>query len=406
MRRVRWTAFPLALVLALLAVVRITRFEQILITHNHAVLGLLIAALLLAAMVRDARRSIFALHVLAGIAAGALWWQYSQYENYSELPPMLFDVAPWLVAAMFLLQAGTRFLYGRRMPRGLRVAGPRHKFDGAVFRIFSNIRRKNWEGDAVELTVTDSARVQFAIFGDIAGAESPLASRNPGYFAFKEIVRAIQSRKPDFAISTGDLAIRATHFAYRRLRMMLRRVTFPLLVTPGNHDIVEQGAIRPQFFHGLFGADHGDLTVGPVRLILIDNAWGSITDEQWQWIESTFSKSSTANHTIVFCHKPVFDPREDTFYGMEWRPHAERLHALFAKHKVSAVFSGHIHSLLNTEKDGVNYIISGGGGSKLKAEDDAHHYLWCAATPAEIRVTAYSVKASDPLIDLRLSARQ
>ena len=380
LRAVRWCVLPLVLAFVGLFVARITESDAILVSRNHAVIGLVIATLLIASAVKDGRRWMFALNAIAGLHIGALWWFYWQDNSYAENLELSFDIVPWLLIGGIIVRAFVAIVYGRRMPRQLRKEETRHRFDNLVFRKFANARRKMWEGETVDVTPTDVNHVRFAIFGDVTGSESPFASRQSGYFAFQKIVRAIAERMPDFAVSTGDLATQATHLAYRRLRVLLRKVPFPFIATPGNHDVVHHGVVHSQFFHGLFGSDHGDLTIGPVRLIPINNAWGSLTDEQWKWIEETFAKPSRADSTLVFCHKPIFDPREDTFYGMEWRPHAERLHTLFVKHNVTAVFSGHIHSLLHTEKDGVTYIISGGGGSKLKSKDDAHHYLWCEAT--------------------------
>lgn len=401
----RWFALPLALGLIALVAVRIARYEDIIITRNHAVFALVTGIVLLVAVMNDSRRWIFALHVLGGWLIGALWWHYWHIENYGEEPQPSFDVTPWILIAALLVRALIRLWYGKRMPRALAEEGPRHRFDEAVFRMFTNVRRKQWEGVPVSVQPTDESRIRFAIFGDVAGSEFPFASRKSGYYAFKQIIKAITARQPDFAVSTGDLATRATPLAYRRLRMLLRHVTFPLLATPGNHDIVNRGAVQSQFFHGLFGSDHGDITVGCVRLILINNAWGSLTDEQWRWVEETFAKSCVSKFTLVFCHKPVFDPREGTFYGMEWRPHAERLHALFVRNRVSAVFSGHIHSLLHDERDGVRYVISGGAGSKLKSANDEHHYLWCEADGERMRITAHAPGAAESLLDLTLEAK-
>jgi hypothetical protein len=405
LRAWRWSVLPLVVVLILFAALRIAKSEELIISRNYATVGLLIAGLLTAAVVRDARRWVFALCAVAGLFAGGLWWYYWQ-DSIVDRTQSSFDLAPWISIGGLLALAFVKIVYGRRMPRALRAAGVRHRFDAVVFRQYSDVRRKAWEGDAVELAPKDPAHVQFIVFGDVAGAESPLGGRNSGYFAFLKLSQCIDSRAPEFAVSTGDLAVQATHLAYRRVRKMLRKISVPLIATPGNHDIVHQREVRSQFFHALFGSDHGDISFGPVRMILINNAWGSLTDEQFGWVERTFATPTSCAHTIVFCHKPIFDPREDTFYGMEWRPHAERLHELFAKHSVAAVFSGHIHSLLHTEKDGVNYIISGGGGSKLKTEDDEHHYLWCDVTREKLRVTAYGLKPGDPLFELAIEARR
>ncbi len=399
----RWFVLPLALAFVVLVAARITKFDALVIGRNHAIFGLLVAGLLCGGAIKDARRWVFALHVVAAWIIGALWWNYWQEGGYAAQEATELNIAPWITVAMFLVIATNRLWYGRKMPRALRAEGPRHRFDEILFRDFSNIRRKEWEGAPVVIAPRDAQNVRFAIFGDVAGSEFPFASKQSGYYAYKNIIKSIAARQPDFAVSTGDLALRAAHLAYRRLRKLLRYVPFPLIATPGNHDIVDRSVVHSQFFHALFGSDHGDVTVGSVRIVLINNAWGSFEDEQLKWIDQTFAKPSTAKSTLVFCHKPVFDPRENTYYGMEHRPHAEYLHSLFVKHKVCAVFSGHIHSLLHTERDGVHYIISGGGGSKLKTAQDTHHYLWCEASANGIHVTAHGLDSAEPLFDLNLS---
>lgn len=404
LRALRWMALPAILALCGMAVARFLHSEQLLLTQNHAVLALLLAVLVAVAIVRDARRVIFALQVASGLLIGVIWWRYVLDGGYESLPEEI-SIVPWILVIVLFLRAIERWIYGRRMPRAQRAAVSNHSFESARFRKFENVRRATWEGAPVHVSLDDPAHVRFAIFGDVAGSEFPLSSRDSGYYAFREIVDELNRRKPDFIVSTGDLAARATHRAYRRLRMLLRRVSSPLIVTPGNHDYVNQGVVHAQFFRALFGSDHGDLIIGPLRLILINNSWGSFADEQLTWINETLAKPTTASYTLVFCHKPVIDPRPDTYYGMEHRPHAEFLMKLFAEHNVTAVFSGHIHSLLVTEQDGVNYIISGGGGSKLKSEQDTHHYLWCETTEDSLNVTAHVPGQSEPLLQLRLPRR-
>jgi hypothetical protein len=48
------------------------------------------------------------------------------------------------------------------------------------------------------------------------------------------------------------------------------------------------------------------------------------------------------------------------------------------KYKVTAVFSGHEHMYIRKNVDGVNYIITGGGGAPLYAKDEDggfHHFV-------------------------------
>ncbi|MBK6765444.1 MAG: metallophosphoesterase [bacterium] len=385
-----------------LTAARFLKPEQLVLSQNHAVIALLAAVLLTVAFVTDARRLTFGLLVGSGLVAGALWWQYPLGGGYDSLPQEV-SLIPWLVAAAMLVRGLILFFYGRHMPRKLRQPVADHSFEPAQFRLFQGRRRAAWPGTGVAVEPRDLAHIRFAIFGDVAGSEFPFSSRESGYSAFGYIVKELNALKPDFAVSTGDLAARATPLAYRRLRVMLRRLSVPLMVTPGNHDYVQHRVVHAQYFRALFGSDHGDVTMGPIRLILLNNSWGSLAESQFEWVTATLARSTAASHTVVFCHKPIFDPREGTYYGMENRTHAQLLHGLFAKHGVRAVFSGHIHSLLTTEHDGVTYVISGGGGSKLKTSDDMHHYLWCEVTSESLDIKAVTPGISAPLLKLSLS---
>jgi hypothetical protein len=243
----------------------------------------------------------------------------------------------------------------------------------------------------------------FVIFGDVTGAESPLGSRRGGYFMFRAFVRALEHHPPAFAVSLGDLASQATLTAYRRLRKMLGKIPVPLAVTPGNHDLFAENDYDAAHFHALFGPDNSAFRLGPVQFVLLNNAWGSVGKTQWEWLQRTLTP---APFTLVFCHKPPFDARESAFYAMEDRKDAQRLHELFKARGVTAVFSGHIHSLLMEERDGVTYIVSGGGGSKLVSKSDQHHYLSLQVSPERIQIRVLPLSGSAaPLLELQLHPR-
>jgi len=187
---------------------------------------------------------------------------------------------------------------------------------------------------------------------------------------------------------------------------LLRHAPSLLIAIPGNHDVFRGTDYDPRYFHALFGADNRAFRLGPAQFVLLNNAWGHVDEEQFAWLEQALHDSD-APFVLVFCHKPVFDSREHAFYAMERREHADRLHELFRAHEVSAVFSGHIHSLLSETRDGVTYIISGGAGSKLTNQDDTHHYLSVRVSHDALIVRALPLDRAEsaPLLELRFSAR-
>jgi predicted phosphodiesterase len=315
---------------------------------------------------------------------------------------------PFLPVLVVVVIAISRRLYGRRMPRAAREPGETFQFAGANFRKFDHVRRKEWIGAPVDISITN-AEYSFAIFGDVTGAEFPFTSRRGGYFVYRDLVKIIQKQKVNFAISVGDLATQAGAAAYRRLRQILRHLYVPLTVSPGNHDLFAEDEYQPQYFHSLFGADNSAFTIGHVRFVLLNNAWGSIDESQFKWLEDVLS-AQPALFTFIFCHKPVIDPRANDFYAMEDRRHAARLCEIFQTHKVTAVFSGHIHTLLKHEQDGVAYIISGGGGSKPDGSKIVFHYLLADVKNDQVRIRALPIQTkkvdSDPapLMELTFTA--
>ena len=63
------------------------------------------------------------------------------------------------------------------------------------------------------------------------------------------------------------------------------------------------------------------------------------------------------------------------------------LHQLFLKTKVKAVFAGDDHRYDRREKDGILYLISGGGGAPLasfKERGGYFHYVWISVQKGRI----------------------
>ena len=57
----------------------------------------------------------------------------------------------------------------------------------------------------------------------------------------------------------------------------------------------------------------------------------------------------------------------------------DQLHQLFLKAKMNAIFAGDDHRYDRREKEGILYIISGGGGAPLhpfKERGGYFHYVW------------------------------
>lgn len=106
-------------------------------------------------------------------------------------------------------------------------------------------------------------------------------------------------------------------------------------------------------------------------------------------------------YRFVIFHHPVFS--SDALYG----PGGEGLqimwHPVFAELGVDIVFNGHAHNYERIERDGVTYLVVGGGGATLRplgerrlegsrvGHDDHHFYVRVVAGPDGIHVQAVGV---------------
>ena len=95
--------------------------------------------------------------------------------------------------------------------------------------------------------------------------------------------------------------------------------------------------------------------------------------------------SSEERYKFVFIHRPLFLPKGSLKRGrvMDRYPvDRDHLHRLFLKTGVKAVFEGDDHRYDRMDKDGILYLITGGGGAPLSAfkkKGGFFHYVWVSA---------------------------
>ncbi|MBI5526666.1 MAG: metallophosphoesterase [Deltaproteobacteria bacterium] len=94
---------------------------------------------------------------------------------------------------------------------------------------------------------------------------------------------------------------------------------------------------------------------------------------QYKWIEADLAKAAAdpgIDHIFVFDH--------ETWFGVGFfDQNADNINhvlPLCEKYGVRAVFAGHDHSYAHAQKDGVHYVITGGGGAPL--DTIALHAAW------------------------------
>ena len=170
-----------------------------------------------------------------------------------------------------------------------------------------------------------------------------------------------------FVLHTGDLVTSGDYIndwdSFFRASNILYYKT-PLFPALGNHErnhVYYYQAFMTPKGGGDFNKRWYSFDVGPVHFIILDSdiPEGSGLDNLLiKWLENDLKNTKKAFKIVVF-HHPFFtnSPRE-----VEYR---ETWDTIFKKYKVSVVFNGHIHHYERFYKEGITYVITGGGGAPL-----------------------------------------
>ena len=208
---------------------------------------------------------------------------------------------------------------------------------------------------------------RFAVYADTS------SGRNGFDMDHGRVVRSIiNNTHPEFVIVNGDMVTngKSKEDWIRFLgveKELLKNV--PIYAVLGNND--QNGR---SYFRGYFTSPRRNpwysFNRGGCHFIALDIMRGQGEkyynsfkpgNPQFTWLLKDLQSEANRNakFTIVFFHAPVFPPD-----GKENKALLQLLHPLFVKYGVDVVFNGS-HSYTRAEKDGIQYLVSGGGGAEL-----------------------------------------
>lgn len=224
----------------------------------------------------------------------------------------------------------------------------------------------------------DPCRFQFAIVTDRTGGHRP--------GVFEDGIRKLNWLQPEFVMSVGDLIEGYTGDTDELDRQWTEFTSFtaelqmPFFYVPGNHDLtnpVQLEAWKKRFGHTWYHFVYRDVLFLCLNSEdqLRGSARGTISDEQYGYIEKTLADNPDVKWTLVFMHQPLWT-LEDT---KRW-PDVEKLLAT-RKH---TVFTGHYHSYTKYERNNGKYFVlaTTGGGSSLRGPQmgEFDHVTWITMT--------------------------
>ncbi len=248
---------------------------------------------------------------------------------------------------------------------------------------------------------------RFAVWGDNrpkSGSAVPLV--------FNQLIALIEQRKPlALAITLGDnvqnvnaptdeLALRNRYHSYlEAIGPVARQAPFYSVI--GNHDTPNCKPCLEAYRRYLPLPEQNDQTYysfnyGSVHFVVLNSeqragtVMQQMSDHQWQWLQTDLANNRQPI-TFVFMHQAII--RTSNIHGPYPANDREKLHQLFRKHNVLAVFQGHAHYYDFYELDNIAYIISGGAGSPLYDQPynplwEKHHALIVSVTATQVMVEA------------------
>jgi 3',5'-cyclic AMP phosphodiesterase CpdA len=218
----------------------------------------------------------------------------------------------------------------------------------------------------------------------------------------RKVITRIVALHPEFVLQTGDLVAngrsRAQWDEFDAIVKPLKTAHIAYYPARGNHDMgpyyvdrVTQPFDSGNKYYYAF-TRHGN------RFIILDNFEDFDTDSaQYRWLETELKKArKSAVNTFVAFHEAPFSvgPHGPSPAVVQF------LHPLFVKYRPRVVFCGHDHLYYRTVRDGVTYIVTGGGGAELYAPTNrdlaipgdvferVHHVVLCEVNGAQVTMTA------------------
>jgi 3',5'-cyclic AMP phosphodiesterase CpdA len=209
------------------------------------------------------------------------------------------------------------------------------------------------------------AVLRIAAYGDVRG----------GHVTHAALVEAMRAEAPDLVLATGDLVLRGSDDGdWQRFFAVTRPLlsSVPYYPAIGNHDLgratgsgrfaTEQFALPPPPPDRPAGGNWYSFDVAGVHFVALDsNAYE--LPEQLTWLDADLvvATARAPRAIVAFTHDGPYS--RGSHGGNDL---AARLYApILAKHKVDLLLSGHDHLYQRGRVDGLDYVVTGGGGASL-----------------------------------------
>lgn len=216
-------------------------------------------------------------------------------------------------------------------------------------------------------TIQAEPPFSFAVIGDTRG----------NVVAFEKGVKRIKEMQMDLILHAGDIAQRLNtdQFNWVLEKLDEMDISVPFCPVPGNHDIIDStDELRKRYhlYNRAFGPRRYWFSYGNACFVAFDNSTETITDESLSWLGDVL-KAHREDYELCFvlCHVP---PHTSGISHTLNEEDSDDLMRLLSKHRVDAVFTGHLHSYTQYEVHDVP-VYSAGKLGEEKSPGKPHTFL-------------------------------
>lgn len=212
------------------------------------------------------------------------------------------------------------------------------------------------------------ATIRLGIYGDVRG----------GHATHKKLVDRMLAEPLDLVAVTGDMVLRGSDEAdWQRFFAITQPLlgSLPYYPAVGNHDLGWPGADVARDATEIFALPPGppdrppnaywySYDLADVHLVFLDsNAYELRAQEAWLEADLAAARARKVRAIIAFTH----DGPYSRGYHRGNLDARTRYVPILTRHRVEMLFSGHDHMYQRGSHDGLDYVVTGGGGASLYA---------------------------------------
>jgi hypothetical protein len=207
----------------------------------------------------------------------------------------------------------------------------------------------------------------FAVIGDAKGSET----------GEELLSMAASESKMRFVVNLGDVVGDPDVWQHRYFQTECREIArggLPMFLVPGNHDVCyvpswsdvpRERMVGPKEYDEMYGARKFSFVYS--RCLFIISDFDGSDEPYTHYIEGALrEKRQECEHAFVFLHVPPIALRGAP--ESRTTPEKDELFRILKEYNVDTVFFGDFHGYWRGKVNGVDVVVTGGGGSRLQGD--------------------------------------